>query len=451
MSAGSITLVVVAALLLAGLGLLVGARVGLRTKRSRPPSNGEDQNDFGGSAVGRSPKPGDVMLVPLPSRTNEALVLGAEHSLAPFDDAGLTSGPSAHSPGPLPQLARAVLGTAGAGSQIQAQRDVMSGRIVRLTDDTVRHMRSGRPVYDSAGNMLGVIKGDRGKWKHVARFDRAGTQAITAANAATLAMTVAVGMQLEGIERQLEEISATLGTMMREKDQGTLAKVEATNLTLEAIVAAVRRRGITETDMAELGTINLAAVTDHIEAEQNLSALIAGDAEQLNRAERVDRLDKLPHDRLEFWLTTEIQAELARTRAELIRLHWEVTKFPATAPEVTEKVRAAIRARQARRKVIGDALRDLTDPEARTRLDPLRLISRYQLGKEHAKMVELLETHASVFSGPDGSETPAIAASEDREPPSREVPSAGSGAPPGSPSALGGPHGSELDSPDRAD
>jgi hypothetical protein len=58
---------------------------------------------------------------------------------------------------------------------------------------------------------------------------------------------------------------------------------------------------------------------------------------------------------------------------------------------------------------LGLLLEELADPEARTRLDPLRQISRHRLKRQQKAVAELLGKHGSAFAGPDGDPFAVIA------------------------------------------
>ena len=249
--------------------------------------------------------------------------------------------------------------------------------------------------------MLGVVKGDKGKIRHVMRLDQKGAQAVVASNAATLAMTAAVSQQLAAIEQQLADITATLETMVRENDAKRLANVVATNQALMGIADAVRRRGITATDMTKLAALDLPVITNQLEAEFKFADLLGGDRDRLSRADRVKRLEEIAsNERLEYWLTVRIQADLAQTRLDLLSFQWEVTQHPETTRELSEGTRTAIETRQARLHELGDALQDLTDASSRTKLDPVRQLARRRLGRESRLMRALLAAHGDVFLAP---------------------------------------------------
>jgi hypothetical protein len=97
------------------------------------------------------------------------------------------------------------------------QMSVSSGRIVALAPETMEHLAKGKPVFDKSGNVLALVRGDKGKLSHVMRFDKAGAQVAAASNMATLAVTAALSQQLEAISEQPQEMSETLQAWSRTK------------------------------------------------------------------------------------------------------------------------------------------------------------------------------------------------------------------------------------------
>jgi hypothetical protein len=122
----------------------------------------------------------------------------------------------------------------------------------------------------------------------------------------------------------------------------------------------------------------------------------------MGRNKRLEMLESLyAKERLEYWLALQVQADLARTRCDLLTLLWEHHSHPETAAALNHNVANAIRSRQLRAAEVGDALRALSDPTSRTWLDPVRVISRHQLEKAQARIDELLLTHGDAFAGPE--------------------------------------------------
>ena len=139
-----------------------------------------------------------------------------------------------------------------------------------------------------------------------------------------------------------------------------------------------------------------------IETSAKLAEIAPDGVAEMSRTKRRDVLESLyENERLEFWLTVQVQADLARTRCDLLTLLWEHHSHPETAPALNQRVADAIRGRQLRATEVGEALRALSDPKSQTRLDPVRVIARHQLGKAQARIDELLLTHGDAFAGPE--------------------------------------------------
>ena len=362
----------------------------------------------------------EVILVPLPTHRGEALVLGSEHTLEAFDRSGLTHRSPRGQRGPLPQVVRQVMSLGGQDATRQAQRDISSGRIVALSEDTMKHLRDGAPVYDKSGQVLALVRGDKGRLRHVMRFDRAGAQAVMASNAATLALTAALSQQLEHIEQQLADIRQTLDGLVADADRARLANAVATNRILETVADSVRRRGeITDADWDLLASVSLPVAANSAEAGAKFAEIAERIRDGMNRSERVEELARLRgQERLEYWLALRTEADLAQTRWDLLQLYWEQTRHPGSAGELADAVWAKVTARQERLATLGQLLQALADPEARTFFDPVRQISRVRLEKQREVVGTLLERHGNAFVPPredvfaplrdDGGETKLI-------------------------------------------
>lgn len=386
--------------------LAVGAAVALR--RQRDPET-DEPDDAARSTLpanrgdDRSEGPGadDLILVPLPNRRDEALILGSASALAVLDASGITERSSGDAPGPLPQLVRSAMTASGIESTRRAQEGIDSGRIVALSKETMEHLEKGKPVFDKATNMLGIVKGDKGKISHVMRLDKKGAQAVVASNAATLAVTAALSQQLDQIAEQLADISDTLEGMVRDKDRERLSEIVAANEVLMELANNVRRRGISQTDANQLADIKLPVFAKQFEAEFKFNEVLGEGFEKLTRKERLERLSQIVEkERLGYWLAVRVQADLARTRADLLSLYWEQQQHPKTAGSLNAATERAVTERQERLAAIGQTLHELSDPKSLTRLDPLRQWSRYRLGKEHEKVHHLLAKHGPAFAGP---------------------------------------------------
>lgn len=343
-----------------------------------------------------------VVLVPLPNGRNEALALGTDATLDAFEASGLGRRSDVGSAGPLGQVVRQVINVGGQGATKRADKQIDAGRIVSLSDETMQQLATNKAAHDKAGNMLGLVRGNKGI-THVMRLDRAGAKAVTASNAATLAMTAALSQQLEHIEEQLTEIRETLDGLVADTDRERLAKAVAANAELLTIADRIRRHGeMTDADRNDLSEHSLPVTTSVIETEFRFEEIQARITPDLGRGKRQDELDRLRgKERLEYWLAIRVEVELAQTRRDLLHLYWEQSRHPETADQLAQEVRNSIAARQERMRVLGELLSDLADPESRTRLDPLRQVSRYRLKKQQAAVEKLLSHHGDAFAGPE--------------------------------------------------
>lgn len=342
----------------------------------------------------------DLVLVPFPNDTGEALVVGPEDALAIFDRSGISRRHSGGGSGPVPQLVRDAMAAGGLDATDAFQKGANSGRIVALTPETMEHLAKGKPVYDKAGEMLAMVRGDKG-WLKPMRLDEAGAQAAAASNMATLAVTAALSQQLAAISEQLREMSETLEGMVKDSDRKRLSEVIGANQILFEVAESVQRRGITHDDYVQLAAIKHQVTSLHIETTAKLSEIAPDGVDSMTRHDRQEVLETLyENERLEYWLAVQVQADLARTRSDLLTLLWEHHAHPETAPALNHKVASAIRTRQVRAAEVGKALLLLADPASQTRLDPVRVISRHRLRKARVQVEQLLLTHGDAFAGP---------------------------------------------------
>jgi hypothetical protein len=351
-------------------------------------------------AVG--PGPDDLVLVPFPNDTGQALVVGPEDALTIFDQSGLTKRDTSAGSGPVPQLVRDAMAAGGLNATDQFQQGANSGRIVALTPETMKRLEKGSPVYDKAGNLLATIRGEKGQFSTPMHLDKAGAQVSAASNMATLAVTAALSQQLEALSEQLQEMSETLEGMVKDKDRERLSDALAANEILFEIAESVHRRGITQADYMQLAGLKHRVTSLQIETTAKLAEIAPNGAAKMGRNKRLEVLESLyEKERLEYWLALQVQADLARTRCDLLTLLWEHRSNPETAAALNQNVANAIRSRQLRAAEVGDALRAMSDPTSQTRLDPMRVISRHHLGKAQARIDELLLTHGDAFAGPE--------------------------------------------------
>lgn len=306
-------------------------------------------------AVG--PGPDDLVLVPFPNDTGQALIVGPEDALAIFDWSGLTKRDTSAGSGLVPRLVRDAIAAGGLGATALFQQGANSGRIVALTEESAKRFAKGTPVYDKAGNLLASIRGEKGRWTRPLQLDKAGAQAAAASNVATLAVTAALSQQLEAISQQLQEMSETLEGMVKDRDRERMSDALAANAILFEIAENVRRRGMTQADYLQLASLKHRVTSLHIETTAKLAEIAPDDVARMGRNKRLQLLERLSaKERLEYWLALQVQADLARTRCDLLTLLWEHHSHPETAAALNQEFANAIRSRQLRAADVGDAL-----------------------------------------------------------------------------------------------
>jgi hypothetical protein len=395
-----IVLAVVLALALVAL-LLRFRGPGARATGTSAPSVALVSTSAGSPTHAVGPGPDDLVLVPFPNDTGQALIVGPDDALAIFDQSGLTTRETSAGSGAVTQLVRNAMAAGGQWATDRFQQGVESGRIVSLTQESMEDLAKGEPVYDKAGNLLAMVRGDKGHFGKPLSLDKAGVQAAAASNMATLAVTAALSQQLEAISQQLQEMSETLEGMVRDKDRERLADALAANAELLEIAENVRRRGISQTDFIQLASLKHRVTSLQIETTAKLADLAPDGVESMSRAKRREVLDGLyAKERLEYWLALHVQVDLAKTRSDLLTLLWEHHQHPETAPELNATIANAIRQRQQRAAEVGEALRALADPKSQTRLDPVRVVAKRKLGKAQGQIDALLRSHGSAFTGP---------------------------------------------------
>src|SRR4051812_30696753 len=111
------TAIFVASALVVVLALLALAahRRGRRAHATGPEAPGASLVTTRGDSptYGVGPGPDDLVLVPFPNDTGQALVVGPEDALAIFDQSGLTKRDTSAGSGPVPQLVRDAMAVGG--------------------------------------------------------------------------------------------------------------------------------------------------------------------------------------------------------------------------------------------------------------------------------------------------------------------------------------------------
>jgi len=112
--------------------------------------------------------------------------------------------------------------------------------------------------------------------------------------------------------------------MVKDKDRERLSDALAANVILLKIAESVRRRGITQADYTQLASLKHRVTSLQIETTAKLAEIAPDGVAKMGRNKRLEMLESLyTKERLEYWLAVQVQADLARTRCDLLTLLWE--------------------------------------------------------------------------------------------------------------------------------
>lgn len=224
-----------------------------------------------------------------------------------------------------------------------------SGQLVRLTAESARALRELQPIKDSAGAVLGVVRGDSGKFAHVVRFRPVdGIKAAVSLGPALSA--VAFQLQLQQLSKQLAEIQASVRRVEAHQHDDLATKVEAHHAVALQDLEQFHATGQVSAD-------DWAVIAGRRSGnEQNVRMLarkVQKAAEELAKvrskgaaADRLDEIKKVMDDRKPLmWLSLYVQAQETVVVDEYLRVHRAVTTNDPNLAQV--RARSEERARQA--------------------------------------------------------------------------------------------------------
>lgn len=346
---------------------------------------------------------GDVMVLAPSHDTAPATVLGRHEAIAALDRAGLLTPRTQRRP--FQQLIDRVAGDKNDADRKRRRAladGPLEGGYLKLTEESRGQLRDGKPVVTRTGDMLGMVNNKKDKRRHMLRF----TSMVpvrdpqTAIAVAVLQTVLEMQEQLEAIEQRLIEVQKALRTLCVELDRDRLAEIAGAAEILEDTARDIRRRGFMDAaDWQQVGHTRLAIKTHLNAARFNLADLTRDFSSARSRRRRLETLEEvLKGNRLEYWLTMFVEAQLAHVRVDVLALLYEATAHPDHLGDHEQHVRAGIAARQRELASAGLLLRDLADPSARRLLDHFQQISRFRLGRSQPVVEGLLAQHGDIFA-----------------------------------------------------
>ncbi|MCF3129100.1 hypothetical protein [Streptomyces olivochromogenes] len=128
----------------------------------------------------------------------------------------------------------------------------MVGRLMLVDPEMAAAIRAGSAAKDKAGEVLALVRGNKGRFQHVARLK--GVGGLAAAASMTNALSaMALQAQLDRIEKQLTTISEQVGSVQRKQLREWHAEARATQLQLAEVYQTARSAGtLSETNWRQI-------------------------------------------------------------------------------------------------------------------------------------------------------------------------------------------------------
>lgn len=403
-----VLLILVSLAATATLGLLLRGRrkpnVELGTPAPTQPATVEVNDDDAHAELVLAPD--EVLVLPPANEYASALAIGRADSLMALEQAGLLT-PRAERR-PFQQLIDRI-GVERRRSERREMRELadepLEGGYLRLSEKSAQQLARGKPVIARTGEMLGQVNDKETKRRHHLRFTDYKTVADPnlIRSASMLRAMAALQEQMEAVEERLIQVQKTLGTLCKELDYDRLSTILAAKESIQETADDVRRRGrMTQTDMISVNAARDTIRQQLLSAHFNLTDLTQNFGRARSRRERFEALeDVLQTNRLDFWLAMFVEAELAHIRSDILKLLYEASEHPDTSVALERQMREQIAARRSELAAVGTILRDISNPDARRRLDHLQQISRYKLSRHRPIVDGLLDRHGDVFAEPE--------------------------------------------------
>ena len=202
----------------------------------------------------------DVIAFEVPGQPHVHLVFGRAQS---HRSNGGRSGSTV--PGDLVRAA-----TVGLDALVRAGIEVgqQQGMLVRLTKESSNAYRNGLKIKDASGAVLGVVRGESGKFSHVHRFHpAAGAPALSALTG--LLSAVAMQAQLAAIQRAITEVAADVLRIERTQENLITSEMRAVDGLLRETYEAATESG----ELTDVMWDQIAGIALHVRKHDEFSAM----------------------------------------------------------------------------------------------------------------------------------------------------------------------------------
>lgn len=292
---------------------------------------------------------GDLLVIVDPEDDAQILVFGD-----PQRAAGLGEVVGAI-PGQLAAVAVGADALVKAGIAVGEQ----SGLLVRLTAESSRAVANLNKTSDRTGAVMGVLRDQRGTFRHVVRFRPA--RGVAALSSLTNVFgAVSMQAQLASIEKTLRALAENVRQVQSTLDNRAEADRRALAMQLEEIYRAARATGLlTQSAWDQIAGSGRDAIRDVEFAQLELDSLMDGIKTRTSVAKRREWIDK-NEGLLRARLAALDRANCTLVQYQALRIWWlSITEDPSLdhyLAELRENVASLHRLPTAVRSDIADAL-----------------------------------------------------------------------------------------------
>ena len=281
----------------------------------------------------------------------------------------------------------------------------LSGRIVRLSEESIRLLRTNE-VVPKDGLVSGVVRDAKtGQFAGLLNFERVDLATTALTSLPALLQGVALQVQLARIEKRLERIAGAVDYVIKqlhiEVEAGLVHAVDK----LEDIAADSLESGFVDDDSAR----RLYEVEDEIKTlrartTRNLMLFASTiPTVDLPIGQRVKKLRRgLETDRAAWWLQARIAAEIALLKWEQLHLIRAAWSKPDQLATISLRVHTNVLDRRRELDEIRTLLSQWQEEglESERIIDQLRVVQRWRLKRLVSQIPAMLETYAPVMPYP---------------------------------------------------
>lgn len=293
---------------------------------------------------------GDTLVVPDPSDDSLAMVFGPAKAASRLGEVvGAVPG----------QLATAAV---GADSLVKAGISMgeQSGMLVRLTPESTRAMKELNQIKDAGGAVMGVLRGDNAKFRHLVRFrPQQGLQ--LASSATSILSAVAMQAQLAAIERSIAEVGRQV-TEVREALRITAAaeRSAVSNVLMSTYQASTAAGVLSQSAWDQVAPMAVTVETVAEQARRELARLLDDLEAQRSTGDRRAWFTKHERSLVEA-LDAVASTERSRVQYSALRLWWLSASHDPLLEPYTAQMQQLVLDQEQRRVDLGARLGGLLD------------------------------------------------------------------------------------------